>query len=131
MTTSRTFADHLASLPPSAGTTILVGIDGFSGAGKTALAGELAEHEDVTVVSIEEFYLGWEGLAAAPGRVLDGLVAPLRRGGTPCWRPWDWEHEREGPEQERPVTTRVVALEGCGAGARSLRHHHEIGRAHV
>jgi uridine kinase len=52
------FADHLRALPPSAGDTVLVGVDGFSGAGKTALAEALAGHDDVAVVSIEEFYLG-------------------------------------------------------------------------
>ncbi|GAA4885106.1 hypothetical protein [Actinomycetospora straminea] len=126
MTTPHGFAHHLASLPPSVGTTVLIGVDGFSGAGKTALAGDLAQHDEVTVVSVEEFYLGWEGLAEAPARALAGLVEPLHHGETPRWRPWDWEHDREGPEQERPVTTRVVVLEGCGAGARALREHQAL-----
>lgn len=120
------FAARLTSLPASVGTTVLVGIDGFSGAGKTALAEDLGAHDDVTVVSIEEFYLGWAGLAEGPARALAGLVEPLRRGETPRWRAWDWDRDAEGPARERPVRTRVVLLEGCGAGARVLRAHEAL-----
>lgn len=125
MTPIDTFASTLTALPASVGATALVGIDGFSGAGKTALAEDLAVH-DITVFSIEEFYVGWAGLAQGPGRAVAGLVEPLRRGETPRWRAWDWEHDVEGPERERPVTTRVVVIEGCGAGARILRQHEAL-----
>jgi hypothetical protein len=124
--TTDEFVAHLRSLLPSAGDTVLVGIDGFSGAGKTALAHDLARHEQIAVASIEEFYLGWEGLEAGPDRALEGLVEPLRHHHTPRWRAWDWEHGREGPEQERPVRTHVLVLEGCGAGARVLREHQAL-----
>jgi hypothetical protein len=120
------FADQLRTLPPSAGSTVLIGIDGFSGAGKTALAEALGAHEDVAVVSIEEFYLGWDGLEAGPSRAWAGLVEPLRRRRTPRWRAWDWERDREGPEREHPVEQRVVVLEGCGAGARVLRAYQAL-----
>lgn len=126
MTSIDSFATHLTSLPPSAGATVLVGIDGFSGAGKTALAEDLARHDEITVVSIEEFYVGWAGLAEGPARAVAGLVEPLRRGETPRWRPWDWEHDTEGPAQDRPLSSTVVVLEGCGAGARVLREHEAL-----
>jgi cytidylate kinase len=126
MTSTDSFASSVLSLPSSAGATVLVGIDGFSGAGKTALADELGTHDDITVVSIEEFYPGWAGLAEGPARAVTGLVDPLRRGETPRWRAWDWENDTEGPASERPVRTRVVVLEGCGAGARVLRPHEAL-----
>ncbi|MDD7939364.1 hypothetical protein PHK61_13145 [Actinomycetospora lutea] len=126
MTSISIFTSTLTSLPASVGSTVLVGIDGFSGAGKTALAEDLAAHDDITVFSIEEFYLGWAGLAEGPGRVVAGLVQPLRRGEQPRWRAWDWERGAEGPGRERPVSTRVVVLEGCGAGARVLRGHEAL-----
>lgn len=126
MTALDAFASTLTSLPASVGDTVLVGVDGFSGAGKTALAEDLAVHSDITVISIEEFYLGWAGLAEGPARAVAGLVEPLRRDEQPRWRAWDWEHEKEGPERERPVRTRVVVLEGCGAGARVLRGHEAL-----
>ena len=120
------FAASLASLPPSAGDTILVGVDGFSGAGKTALSEALGRREGIQVVSIEEFYPGWDGLAQGPARAVEGLVEPLRDRRTPRWRSWDWEHDREGAETERPLPGPVVVLEGCGAGARVLRAHQAL-----
>ncbi|MEJ2888894.1 hypothetical protein [Actinomycetospora aeridis] len=126
MTSIDSFATSLTSLPASAGATVLVGIDGFSGAGKTALAEALGTYDDITVVSIEEFYPGWAGLAEGPARAVAGLVDPLRRGETPRWRSWDWENDTEGPDRERPVGTRVVVLEGCGAGAAVLREHEAL-----
>ncbi|MFC5136953.1 hypothetical protein ACFPK1_01800 [Actinomycetospora rhizophila] len=126
MTALDAFTSTLTSLPASVGDTVLVGVDGFSGAGKTALAEDLAVHSDITVISIEEFYLGWAGLAEGPARAVAGLVEPLRRGEHPRWRAWDWEHGTEGPERERPIRTRVVVLEGCGAGARVLRGHEAL-----
>ncbi|MHC1558133.1 nucleoside/nucleotide kinase family protein [Actinomycetospora sp. C-140] len=126
MTSPASFADHLRTLPPSVGATAVVGIDGFSGAGKTALAQDLGHEDDVDVVSIEEFYRGWAGLEEGPARAVAGLVEPLRAGRTPRWRAWDWERGEEGPELERPLTARVVVLEGCGAGATVLRAHEAL-----
>lgn len=126
MTSLAGFADHLRGLPPSVGDTVLVGIDGFSGAGKTALAQDLGRQDDVAVVSIEEFYRGWAGLEDGPERALAGLVEPLRARRTPRWRAWDWEHDEEGPAADRPPEGRVVVLEGCGAGAAVLRAHEAL-----
>lgn len=120
-TSSEELGARLRALPASIGATTLVGIDGFSGAGKTVLAQLLGEQPGIAVVSIEEFFLGWTGLAAGIERARHGLVEPLRRGETPCWRPWDWVRGEEGEPQPRPITMPVVLLEGCGAGARSLR----------
>jgi hypothetical protein len=105
---------------------VLVGIDGFSGAGKTALAAALGRCDDVAVVSIEEFYRGWDGLTDGPERAVAGLVGPLVEGRTPAWRAWDWAGDREGPRVARPLPQRVVVLEGCGAGARVLRAHEAL-----
>lgn len=104
----------------------LVGVDGFSGSGKTTLATALAACDGVTVVSIEMFYRGWSGLADGVGRALEQLVEPLVRGGTPVVRPWDWDHDREGPPTRPDLPGDVVVLEGCGAGARPLRRHQAL-----
>jgi hypothetical protein len=99
----------------------LLGIDGFSGAGKTTLAVELRRADPtVTVLSLETFYLGWDGMAAGPGRAVAQLVAPLTRGEVPVVEPWDWRHDRVAVPRRRPVGPLVV-LEGCGVGARPLR----------
>jgi hypothetical protein len=72
------------------------------------------------VLSIETFYLGWDGLAAGPRRAHEQVVLPLVRGEVPVVEPWDWRHDRVAPARPRPVGP-VVVLEGCGAGARPLR----------
>lgn len=108
------------------GTTTLIGVDGFSGAGKSTLAAALSAADPaVTVLSIESFYLGWDGLAAGPGRAAGQLVAALARGETPVVTPWDWRRGREGGPRERPVGPLAV-LEGCGAGARVLRSSYAL-----
>jgi uridine kinase len=99
----------------------VLGVDGFSGAGKTTLATDLRRADPtLTVLSLETFYLGWDGLAAGPPRAHEQLVLPLRRGEVPVVEPWDWRHDRVAPARPRPVGP-VVVLEGCGAGARPLR----------
>ncbi|MEJ2870077.1 hypothetical protein WCD74_20075 [Actinomycetospora sp. OC33-EN08] len=99
----------------------VVVIDGFSGAGKTTLARELAEADPgVTVESIETFYLGWDGLAAGPRRASEQLVEPLRRGEVPVVSPWDWRRDQVGPSR-RWVVSGLLVLEGVGAAARPLR----------
>ena len=113
--------DRARAAPPRAGTVRLLGIDGFSGAGKTTLAVELRRADPtVTVLSLETFYLGWDGLAAGPRRAHEQLVGPLTRGEVPVVEPWDWRHDRVAPRRRRPVGPLVV-LEGCGAGAQPLR----------
>jgi hypothetical protein len=72
------------------------------------------------VLSIETFYLGWEGLAVGPRRAHEQVVLPLVRGDVPVVEPWDWRHDRVAHPRPRPVGP-VVVLEGCGAGARPLR----------
>ena len=119
-----TAADLLArvrAVPPRAGTVRLLGVDGFSGAGKTTLATDLHRADPtLTVLEIETFYLGWDGLAAGPRRAHEQVVLPLERGEVPVVEPWDWRHDRVARPRRRPVGP-VVVLEGCGAGARPLR----------
>ena len=113
--------ERARAAPARAGTVRLLGIDGFSGAGKTTLADDLRRADPtVTVLSLETFYLGWEGLAAGPRRAREQLVEPLRRGEVPVVEPWDWRHDRVAAPQRRPVGPLVV-VEGCGAGAPPLR----------
>lgn len=115
----------LDRLPPAGAGIRIVGVDGFSGSGKTTLADALGALDGVDVVSIEAFYLGWHGLAAGVDRALTQFVRPLRAGRTPTVRPWDWEHDTQGPPTPWPVAPTVV-LEGCGAGAAALRPHEDL-----
>ncbi|MFZ0529660.1 MAG: cobalt ABC transporter, partial [Propionicimonas sp.] len=86
-------------------------IDGGAGSGKTTLALRLSASwpgpRGVQVVSLDDLYPGWGGLAAGADAV-PGLV----RGDG--YRSWDWGHARPGPW--RPLDPRLgLIVEGCGA----------------
>lgn len=88
-------------------------IDGGSGAGKTTFAHRLAASmrargRHVQVVSLDEFYPGWQGLAAASDIVVHDVLARGR------YRRWDWEHGRWNGEVVLDPDADLV-IEGCGA----------------
>lgn len=88
-------------------------VDGGSGSGKTTIAHELAagmrsEGRRVQVVSLDEFYPGWHGLAAASAMVVDDVLVRGR------YRRWDWEAGRPGDEVVLDPDADLV-IEGCGA----------------
>lgn len=88
-------------------------VDGRSGAGKTVLATRIAEATGANLVSLDDVYPGWDGLAegaaAVPGIIRDGR-----------WRRWDWATDRpgEGASVERSGS---LVVEGCGAISRASR----------
>ena len=86
-------------------------IDGGAGSGKTTLARQLADHwptaDVVQVVSLDELYPGWGGLAAGASAVPD-----LIRGGG--FRTWDWRRNAPG-DWRRLDPARPLVVEGCGA----------------
>lgn len=89
-------------------------IDGGSGSGKTTLAGWLAPRLRAEVLSMEDLYAGWGGLAAAAD-LLTSRILPARaagRGGH--WRQWDWAARAPGaPASLRPG--RPLIVEGSGS----------------
>ncbi len=93
-------------------------IDGRSGAGKTVLARELAARTGASLVSLDEVYPGWDGLAAG-----SAAVEEIIRDGT--WRRWDWGADAPA-EPARIDRTGALIVEGCGAisrASRALAHH--------
>ena len=90
-------------------------LDGGSGAGKTSLAamvaGEWRRHrgEELQVVSLDDVYPGWDGLAAGSAAVLRILA-----GSDAGYRRWDWDISQPadwvGVDPARPIL-----VEGCGA----------------
>lgn len=86
-------------------------IDGGAGSGKTTLARELARDwpvpAGVEVVSLDELYPGWGGLAAGAHAVPDVITGE-------GFRTWDWE--RKAPGTWRTLDrSRALIVEGCGA----------------
>lgn len=86
-------------------------IDGGAGAGKSTLARRIGRHwpapGGVQVVSLDELYPGWGGLAAG------SLAVPDLIRGT-GFLTWDWH--RSAPGGFRPLDpSRALIVEGCGA----------------
>lgn len=93
----------------------MVLIDGRSGAGKTTLAESLAPLLDAQLVSLDDVYPGWDGLAAG-----SAAVPPMLRPRDPGYRRWDWTASREaGWHPLDPA--RPIVIEGCGAISRASR----------
>ncbi len=85
-------------------------LDGGSGAGKTTLAHQLAELlGGWRVVSLDDCYPGWHGLAAGTAAV-PGMLS----GAHPGYRRWDWEHSRPADWVDLPSGQPLI-IEGCGA----------------
>lgn len=102
----------------------LIGIDGRSGAGKTTLAGQLAEilsvTRDVVIFRLEDLYPGWDGLEQGIGTYNESILPPLREGQDAYWTAWDWYTDSlSGPRLTRAAE--IVILEGVGACNRDAR----------
>lgn len=113
-------ASQLRRLPPSCGPVRLIAVDGHAGSGKSTFAGRLAAalggapvlHLD-DLASHDELF-GWTG------RLLGQVIAPLARGGTAHYAPYDWHTRHFGTPRALPPAP-VVLVEGVGAGRRALR----------
>lgn len=104
---------------PACGATRVIAIDGRSGAGKTALALDLADQLGAPILHLERLYPGWRGLAATPALVR-AVLADLAIGERGRARQWDWAADRPGAWLSIRPTPELI-IEGVGAGARVLR----------
>ena len=76
--------------PPTLGEGRLVCVDGPAGAGKTTLAGAIAEHAPTAaVIHCDDLLQGWRGLPGLAATV-ERLLRPLAEGARGRWRRWDW-----------------------------------------
>lgn len=93
--------------------TIVVGVDGRSGAGKTALAARLVAELGWRVLALEDMYVGWHGLADAPSRLCREVLVPLAGGRPGRYRRYDW-HAGRLAEQVTVELGGVLLVEGVG-----------------
>lgn len=107
---------RLPSVAPRPGATQVLAVDGPSGSGKTTLAGRLADVLAAPVVHLDDIYPGWDGLAAAPGLLVEQVLSPLAAGERARFRRWDWEADRWGETCYVP-TAEVLVVEGVGSAA--------------
>jgi hypothetical protein len=113
-------ADAARRLEPACGQTLVVAIDGPSGAGKTQLARELAPALDAAILHLDDIYQGWHGLAGAPATVAADVLEPISRGREGHTPRWEWGADAPGADIVIPVGGTLI-LDGCGSGSRVLR----------
>jgi uridine kinase len=102
---------------PGAGQTRVIAIDGRSGSGKTLLAAALREELRAPVVTLEDFYGGWDGLEHGVDLLVSEVLEPLSAGRAALVPRYNWVTAAwEAPRVLEPPE--VLIVEGVGAGAR-------------
>jgi adenylate kinase family enzyme len=91
--------------------TVLL-IDGRSGSGKTELARVITAGLPVTLLSLDDVYPGWGGLAAA-AEALPQILRERR------WQRYDWSSSSLAEWNE--LGNGDLVVEGCGAVTRASR----------
>ena len=107
-------------------------IDGRSGSGKTTLAARLAaswpDAAPPIVVAMDDFYPGWDGLAAASWLLASDILAPHAQGRPGSYPRWDWESDRPRAGDRGTVPARgALIAEGCGALTPLTRPYADLG----
>src|SRR5689334_6197486 len=113
-------AARLQRLEPHCGTTVVIAIDGRSGAGKTNLARALAPLLGAQILHLDDIYRGWRGLAEAPPVVVRDVLEPISRGVAGRTPRWEWGADQPGDDVVIEPGG-VLILDGCGSGARTIR----------
>ena len=97
--------------------TRVLAIDGPSGSGKTSLAARLAAIDTAApVIHMDDIFPGWDGLAEAPGLLVDSVLEPLHDGRPAAYHRWDWERGEWAERHDVPARD-VLIVEGVGSGA--------------
>jgi len=98
----------------------IVTVDGRSGSGKTSVATRLAQQiADTTVLHADD--LSWhDSLFDWHGLLIDEILEPFTRGEAVSCRPPAWDERGREGSIEVPASTRVLVIEGVGAGRREL-----------
>lgn len=122
MSAAADLAAQLAgSAPPREG-TVIVAVEGRSGAGKTSFGASLAEELGATHVDMENLYPGWWGLGEGARLAATELVAPIAAGETAVVPQWDWIACRPAaPMVLEPPE--FLVLSGTGSGSLAAAPH--------
>lgn len=97
----------------------IIGVDGFSGSGKSVFAQSLAREIDCTVINTDDLVPGWDGLQASIQLLEEWILSPISEGHAASWQRFDWQHMRAA-EWNEIAPTSVLIVEGCGVGDRAL-----------
>lgn len=107
----------------------IVLIDGRAGAGKSIFAKELAnayfklDNQAARIISMDDLYPGWEGLALGSIYLHTKILKPLALGKTASWQVWNWSESQRGADDEvnghrEFAGGTALIVEGCGSISR-------------
>jgi uridine kinase len=119
----RSFADlatHLRSLQPRAGSTIIAGIDGYGGSGKTTFATRLAVALDNCPIIHTDDFASWADTVDWWPRLLEQALAPLASNRPAYYQRYDWV-ERNLAEWRTIAPGGVILIEGVSATRREFK----------
>lgn len=115
--------------------TLLIGMDGPGGSGKTTLAAALANQESaLTIVHMDDFYLPSAEQLPLPHLDAEGfdwrrlerdVLAPLARDEAARYRRYDWSHDALDAWATTPPGGAVI-VEGVSAMRRELRSYYDV-----
>ena len=89
-------------------------IDGPSGAGKTTAAAALGRHTGWRVVHLDDYYPGWDGLAAGSRITAESVLASGADISAAGYYRWNWEENCRGEWVEVDPYAPLI-VEGVGA----------------
>lgn len=98
----------------------MLAVDGCSSGGKTTLAGRLAAAMPGAVVVHTDDVAWWHAAFDWVDLLVDGVLAPVRRGAAVSYRPPKWDERGRPGAIEVPAGASLVVVEGVGAGRREL-----------
>lgn len=97
-------------------------IDGRSGSGKSELAQNLVAAFGATLIRLDDFYPGWDGLREGNRILLHSVLSADR----PGYFRWDWARSAPGAWRELDPASDWV-IEGCGSLSRSTAPYASVG----
>ena len=113
MSVTDDLAETIRRLPPSAGRTVVIGIDGCGGAGKSTLAAALVERIEGAAVIHTDDFASWDRPIEWWPRLLEEVLLPLSKGEVARFQRYDWITRSLAEWQE--VNAPIIILEGVGS----------------
>jgi uridine kinase len=112
-------AKKLSRLTPSAGSAIVVGVDGGGGAGKSTFADRLSRAWEGSVVIHTDDFASWDNSLDWWPRLLEQTLIPLREGKPACYQRYDWD--QKALAEWREVDSNRIILEGVSSTRSEFR----------
>ncbi len=125
-------AKRVADLIPTGG--LLIGLDGYGGAGKSVLAEGLAKYLSAQLVHVDDFFRPSSDNVRPPGehgglfdldRLAEEVLGPLSRGDDAHPSRYDWDTDNVVPGTQL-VAQKLTIVEGVYSTSNKLRHFYDL-----